>query len=63
MSSLTSDYNSKTLDTVIKVRKNLNYIKKFGLLTSITQCIDSHFILNVVYIENSIIASDVKFNL
>lgn len=40
---LTSDPNTKTniLDAIAEVKKNLNYIKKFGLPASIGQHIDS----------------------
>ena len=43
MSNLASDPNAKTsiLDVAINFKKNMNYIKKFGLPPSITQHIDS----------------------
>lgn len=62
MSSATSDCNSKTLDAAIKLRKNLNYIEKFGLPVNVAQHINYHFILNDIHIKNSTIASNVKLN-
>ena len=59
----TSNCNLETLDIAAKLRENLNYIEKFELVASITQHINSCFIFNATYIDNSIIASNVKLNL
>lgn len=46
-----------------KLRENINYIKKFELISKIVQHINSCLILNNIYIDNSIIASNIKLNL
>ncbi len=40
----------------------MNYIEKFWLSLSIIQYIDFQLILNNVYIDDLIIASDIKLN-
>lgn len=63
MSSLTNNSKVKIsiLDIIAKLRKNINYIKKFGLPSNIARHINSQLIFNDVYIDNSIIISDIKF--
>lgn len=65
MFNSTSNLNAKTsiLDTTLEQKENMNYIKKFGLLLSVAQYINSQLILNNIYIDNSIVTSDIKFNL
>ena len=64
MSNLINNSNVKTsiLDTIAKLRKNINYIKKFGLPPSVALHIDSRLILNNIHIDNPTIASDIKLN-
>lgn len=64
MSNSISNSNAKTstLDTVAKLRDNINYIEKFGLLLSVAQQINSRLILIDIYIDNPRITSDIKFN-
>lgn len=53
---------NKTLNTAI-IKNNLSYIKKFELPISIAQYIDFYLIFNNVYINDLIIALDIKLNL
>ncbi len=64
MSNPVSNPNAKTitLDATTDLRENMNCIKKFGLLPSIAQSIDSQLILNSAHIDNSTIISDIKLN-
>ncbi len=64
MSNSTSNLNveNSILDIVVELRENINYIKKFGLLPSIAQHINSQLIFNDVHINNSTIASYIKLN-
>lgn len=57
MSNLISDPNAKNSieDTAIELKKNLNYIKKFGLPSNITQYIDFELIFFDIYNYRSII--------
>ena len=63
MFSSISNHNPKTttLDAAAE-RENLNYISKFRLTANVAYHIDSWLIFYDVYIENLIIASDVKLN-
>lgn len=63
MSTSISNLNPKTttLDAAA-VRKNPNYIAKFGLPGSIAQHINSRLIFNDVHINDLIIALDIKVN-
>lgn len=65
MSNLRSNSKAKTntLDAIAKSKKNMNYIKKFELPLSFGQYINFQLIFNNVYIDKSIIASNIKFNL
>ena len=65
MSNSTSNLNAKTsiLDAATKLSKNMNYLKKFGLLPNIAQHIDFQLIFNDVYINKPIIISNIKLNL
>ena len=64
MSNLISNLNAtiSTLDATAELRKNMNYLKKFGLSLSVAQHIDSRLIFNDVHINNLTIASDIKLN-
>ena len=64
ISLLTNDlnFNATTLDAAVD-KVNLTYISKFGLFLSIAQNINSCLIFNNIYINNPIIASNIKFNL
>lgn len=59
----TSNKNSENiiLDAIAKI-KNLNYILRFELLISIAQHINLRLIFYDIYINNPIIASNVKLN-
>ena len=63
MSSSASNPNLETTfsNTTI-IKKNISYIKKFGLLASVAQHINFHLILNVIHIDNPTIALDVELN-
>ena len=63
MLSSTNNSNAKnTSSNTAAIKKNLSYIKKFGLPASITQQINSYLIFNNVYINNLTITSDIKLN-
>lgn len=63
MSTLASNLNFKANILDIADRKNLIYITKFRLPLSVNQYINSHQILNNIYIHNSTIVSDIELNL
>ncbi len=64
MSNSASNPNAETstLDVIADLRENMNYIKKFGLSSSIAQYIDSWLIFNDAHIDNLTIVSDIKLN-
>ena len=64
MSNSTSNLNAETstLDAAVELRKNINYIEKFGLPPSVAQHIDFQLIFNDIYIDNPKITSDIKLN-
>ena len=53
MSNSTSNPNAKTntLNAAVELRKNMNYIKKFGFPPSVAPHIDSRLILNDIHID------------
>ena len=64
MSTSTSNLNLDTTTlNAVAVRKNLNYIKNFGLPLSIAQHIDICLIFHDVHIDDPIIVSNIEFNL
>ena len=64
MSNSISNPNAKTstLDATTELRKNMNYLEKFGLSPSIAKHINFQLIFNDIYINNPIIASDIELN-
>ena len=64
MSNLASNLNAKTstLNIAADLRENINCIKKFGLLLSVTQYINFQFILNDAHIDNPTIVSNIELN-
>lgn len=63
MSTSTNNPNGKNtfLNTAVK-KENLSYIKKLELPADVAYYIDSHIILNDIYIDDTTTASDIELN-
>lgn len=64
MSNSISNSNAKTntLDAIVELRENMNYIKKFRLSLNVTQHINFQVIFKNVYINNPTFTSNIKLN-
>lgn len=62
MSTSTSNLNPEAAMLDVADRENLIYIAKFGLPSSVAQRINSHQILDDIYIDDPTTTSDIELN-